>query len=166
MEKQQLETIDKTLNTQRNLIPASITDEDLLPEYISSYQRKEINHNAGRCYTWHFTDIGSCISTIYESPMIGNGNNGKLIVWVDIWKRINQSTQDISTMVGENPCGAELGGTIHLRLESHIPYDYHECSAFGGTPFLNGILWQNNDWVIGVESQYDSFIPFIAAYPY
>ena len=167
MQIKQLEVIDKAFNTPRNPTPLTATDEILLPEYVGSFRRDSINRHAASCYEWHFNGIDLCSSAIYESLTSVDGKARVLGVRVEMRRKTIQSPQDINDVLGQNPCEAELGGEIRLRAESNVPYAYRECSGFfTGTPSLNGILWQNNDWTIAIEGSYEAFSTFITVYPF
>lgn len=164
---QHLTNLDTYFTAARNPIPPASTVETLLQEQVGSFQRGEIysptDETKIRCFAPYFSNIDNCSLATYKSDAVlnkfGRGSN----IAVEVWKKGSQ----LSDLPGTFPCGAELGGTLLLRTVSKIPYAYHECSGFLlGSPSLVGIVWENSDWFISLQSSYDAMNQFLAAYPY
>lgn len=168
---QQIADIDSYFMADRSPVPVSSTTETLLPEKVGNFQRGELYHPSEnvkiRCFNPYFQNTPDCFLTTYKNDNLLNQFNRSEIVWVEVWKKDTQTFQELHGIAGTFPCGAELGGILILRSESKTPYAYHECSGFLlASPYLVGIVWENNDWFISVEGNYEAFSQFIAAYPY
>lgn len=167
-EQQQLEALDKLFNTARNPVPVVVTDVTILPEYIGSFKRDDISiyDYVDGCYAWNTYGNDICYSATYEDSSIVDKYGRSPIISLKIWTNRGQS--QIKDIAGSpHLCDAEIGGVIHLRTEANFPYLYAECSVpFTAQVFLNGIVWQNGTWMIGIEGEYEALCQFIADYPY
>jgi hypothetical protein len=152
--ERQLLVLDAGFATTRALPPIDATDNTLFPLQVGDFLRLDITSNT-RCRD----SYSQCPSATYLAL---NGQR----VYVTAQRSSGQTAATLS-MVRYDPCGAEIGSKTTLRSEAKHAYIYQTCFTFlVDAPTLSSITWSSGVWLIRLDGGVNTWVDFLAQYPF